>query len=77
MHYLLVNKDFINFSQKYSLIYFGRKKIDEALRNSFKCMKTNCIYKKRLQMEPFYNYACPAGPKLSGMGGCSVSFISP
>ena len=27
---------------------FGRKKIDEALRNSFKCMITNCIYEKRL-----------------------------
>jgi hypothetical protein len=23
------------------------------------------------------NYACPAGPKLSGIGGCSVSLISP
>ncbi|MFM9826688.1 hypothetical protein [Flavobacterium sp.] len=40
-------------------------------------MKTNCIYKKKAPNGAFKIYACPAGPKLSGMGGCSVSFISP
>lgn len=40
-------------------------------------MKNKKRQKKGSEMEPFIVYACPGGPKFSGMGGCSVSLISP
>ncbi|MEZ0005783.1 hypothetical protein ABH942_001140 [Flavobacterium sp. 28YEA47A] len=33
--------------------------------------------KSLLNSGGFFVYACPAGPKFKGIGGCSVSFISP
>jgi hypothetical protein len=42
------------------------------------CEAMNKNHKKKAPFpKPFIDYACPAGPKLSGIGGCSVSLISP
>ena len=38
---------------------------------------TNQAIKKAPFLELLKFYACPAGPKLSGIGACSVSLISP
>ena len=69
----------INSKNKVNIIMqspnFKVKKENSRIRQT--ANQIQCIKKPPDHSGGFMVYACPAGPKFKGIGGCSVSLISP